>query len=439
MTVPIETLDEFRYAKIKYGQSLASSDEMHVLFVHQNFPAQFGQIASHLVHKHGWQCTFASKFGGEANGIGRVLYEPRGGARAETNFCSRTFENQVWNSTGLFEALRARPDIKPDLIVGHTGMVSTLYLRELYDVPIINYFEFFYHTQDSDIDFRSDLPACDVSTMLRARTRNAMLLLDLENCDAGYSPTAFQQSQLPEAFRPKVRTIFDGIDEGFWKPQKQTSRRVGNVEVPADHRVITYVSRGMESMRGFDVFMRVADRVCQQRSDVTVLVIGEDRIAYGGDSRFTGGKTFKEWFLANHPMDLSRIQFVGRLSPSELVNAFSISDAHLYLTVPFTLSWSLFNALSCGCLAIGSDTAPVRELIDDGVNGFLVDFFDVDGWVQRVLQVLDDPEAYTAVREAARETILEKYTLSNCLDQMLELYQHVGVGTGNDPEASKPL
>ena len=403
---------------------------MHVLFVHQNFPAQFGQIANHLVRKHGWQCTFASQHGGDIDGIGRVLYEPRSGARAETNFCSRTFENQVWHSRALFDALRVRPDIKPDLIVGHSGMVSTLYLRELYDVPIINYFEFFYRTRNSDIDFRSDLPASDPPTLMRAQTRNAMLLLDMENCDAGYAPTQFQQSQLPKEFRPKVRTIFDGIDTKFWQPIDQPRRRVGEIDIPPDHRVLTYVSRGMESMRGFDIFMRIADQVCRKRQNVTVLVIGEDRIAYGGDARFTEGKTFKEWFLGQNQFDLSRIHFVGRVRPSELVNVFSLSDAHLYLTVPFTLSWSLFNAMSCGALAIGSDTAPVRELIDDGKNGLLIDFFAVDEWVEQVLQVFDDPAAFDPLREAARQTILDSYTLPKCLDKMLELYREVGVGNG---------
>ncbi|QDV84862.1 glycosyltransferase [Planctomycetes bacterium TBK1r] len=408
---------------------------MHVLFVHQNFPAQFGQIANHLVQNHGWQCTFASRHEGEIEGIGRVRYEPCGGARAETNFCSRSFENQIWHSTALFDALRSRPDVQPDLIVGHSGMVSTLYLRELYDVPILNYFEFFYRTHDSDIDFRVDLPPCDTATLLRARTRNALLLLDLENCDAGYAPTAFQQSQLPAEFRPKIRTIFDGIDTDFWKPIEQPNRRVAGIDIPSDHRVLTYVSRGMESMRGFDIFMQIADRVCRQRQDVSVLVVGEDRIAYGGDARFTEGKTFKEWFLNKHAIDLSRIHFVGRVRPSELVNVFSLSDVHLYLTVPFTLSWSLFNAMSCGALAIGSDTAPVRELIEDGTNGLLVDFFQIDQWVERVLQALDDPAAFDSLRTSARQTILDSYTLPKCLDKMLTLYRELGVGVDADSSA----
>ncbi len=402
---------------------------MHVLFTHQNFPAQFGQIARYLVHNHGWKCTCASFTGGDAPGIDRVRYEPTGGARAETNFCSRTFENQVWHSTALFNALRNRPDIKPDLIVGHTGLVSTLYLRELYnDVPIINYFEYFYHTHDSDMDFRSDLPSLEVPSLLRARTRNAMLLLDLDNCDAGYSPTEFQRSTLPDEYQGKVRTIFDGIDIDFWKRSGHPSRRVGDIQIPDNHQVITYVSRGMESMRGFDVFLKAANQICRQRPDVTVLIVGEDRIAYGGDARFTKGMTFKEWTLHQTDYDLSRIHFLGPIRPAELVNVFSLSDVHAYLTVPFTLSWSLFNALACEAIVVASDTAPVRELIQAGENGLLVDFFEIESWVSQITAILDRPDDYQSLRGSGRQTIVESYSLPHCLAKMLELYREVGVG-----------
>jgi len=181
----------------------------------------------------------------------------------------------------------------------------------------------------------------------------------------------------------------------------------------------------MESMRGFDVFLQVADRVCALRSDVTVLVIGEDRIAYGGDVRFTQGKTFKQWTLDQRPADRSRIHFVGRLPPRQLVSALSLSDAHVYWTVPFTLSWSLFNAMSCHAMVLGSDTAPVRELISDGQDGMLVDFFDVDAWVDRILMVLNDPAATIPFRQAARQKIVDNYSLSKSLKAMLELYDHV--------------
>jgi len=397
---------------------------MHVLFVHQNFPAQFGHIARHLTENHGFRCTFVSeKPSGVSAGIEKIQYSARSGATAQTHFCSRTFENQIWHSHAVFEALRARPDIQPDLIVGHSGFASTLYLRELYDKPIINYFEFFYHTRGSDMDFRTDLPPCSMMDNLRARTRNAMLLLDLHNCDAGYAPTNYQREQLPHPFQYKLSTIFDGIDTNLWQRYPNPPRTVAGWTLPADMRVVTYVSRGMESMRGFDIFMRFAKRLCERRSDVLCVVVGEDRVAYGGDSRFTGQKTFKQWVLEQDQYDLSRILFTGRIPTPDLAQLLSLTDLHVYLTVPFVLSWSLMNALACGAVVLASDTPPVREMIEHQRNGLLVDFFDVDGLVESACQVLDDPKSFRHLGEAGIEMIHSQYSLELCLDKMLELYE----------------
>jgi glycosyltransferase involved in cell wall biosynthesis len=404
---------------------------MHILFVHQNFPAQFGHIARYLVERHGLRCSFAcEKPDGIVAGIERIQYRPSSGATERTHFCARTFENQIWHSHALFEALRQRPDLRPDLVVGHSGFVSTLFLRELYDCPVINYFEYFYRTRGSDFDFRHDLPPCEPLHALRARARNAMLLLDLENCNEGYTPTRWQLEQLPARYQEKLRPIFDGIDTSFWRPQESPERRVANWILPVDKRIVTYVSRGLESMRGFDIFMRMAKRIVDQRDDVVFLVVGADRVAYGGDTRWTGGLSFKQWVLSQDQYDLSRIWFTGLIPTPELCRLFSLTDVHVYLTVPFVLSWSLMNALACGATVVASDTAPVREMVRDGENGLLFDFFDVDRLVALVNQILDDPAAYRHLGQAGMAMIDEHYSLERCLPQLLELYQRVAACAG---------
>lgn len=403
---------------------------MHVLFIHQNFPAQFGHIASYLARTRGFRCTFVSeKPAGIAAGIERIQYRIRGGATAQTHYCSRTFENTVWHSHAIFEALKARPDIRPDLVVAHSGFSTSVFLRELYDCPIINYFEYFYRTRQSDMDFRPDFP-CSELARLRAHTRNAALLLDLENCDAGYSPTRWQRDRLPGIFHDKVRVIFDGIDTTVWQRTAGAARLLAGERLPDGTRLVTYVSRGMESMRGFDVFMRIAKRLCDERSDVVVAVVGEDRVCYGGDENFTGGKSFKQWVLDQDDYDLSRIRFLGRLPPHDLARLLSISDLHVYLTVPFVLSWSLMNALACGAVVLASNTAPVCEMITPGENGLLADFFDVDAFVRTARDVLDDPAAYRRLGDAGARMIRDRYSLDLCLPQMLELYEQVTQSRG---------
>lgn len=396
---------------------------MHVLFVHQNFPAQFGHIASYLVKTKGFRCTFVSQQPpGHADGIERIQYHLQGGATQQTHYCSRTFENSIWHSHAIYEALRARPDIRPDLIVAHSGFLSTVFLRELYPCPVVSYFEYFYRTTGSDMDFRPDFPYPEINR-LRARARNATLLLDLEDCDVGYSPTRWQRERLPRLFHDKVRVIFDGIDTRLWCPRPGFPRRIGHWELPPGMKIVTYVSRGMESLRGFDIFMKMAKRLCDRRSDVAFVIVGQDRICYGGDKDAIGNQTFKEYVLSQDRYDLSRFHFTGLIPSPKLAELFAVSDLHVYLTVPFVLSWSMMNALACGTTVLASDTAPVREMIRHGENGLLSDFFDIDRLAEEANRVLDAPGDFKHLGQAGAAMIRAQYSLDVCLPQMLALYE----------------
>jgi glycosyltransferase involved in cell wall biosynthesis len=396
---------------------------MHVLFVHQSFPAQFGHVASYLSKMAGFRCTFVTQQPVSAcDGVEVIGYQTKGGATTQTHYCSATFENAIWHAHAVYEALRARPDIKPDLIVGHSGFLTTIFLRELYPCPIVNYFEYFYRTTGSDMDFRPDLPYPEINR-LRARARNGPLLLDLENCDRGYCPTQWQRSRIPQLFHDKVRVIFDGIDTRFWQPLEGVSLSIGTRTIPPGTRLVTYVARGMESIRGFDIFMKMAKVLYSRRSDVLFVVVGLDRVCYGGDQEFTGGKSFKQWVLEQDQYDLSRFAFVGLVPPDQLVRLLSVTDLHVYLTVPFILSWSLMDALACGATVLASNTSPVREMIEHGNNGLLVDFFDVEGMADLAGKVLDAPREFKHLGRAGIEMIRSRYSLDVCLPQMLALYQ----------------
>ena len=411
---------------------------MRVLYVHQNFPAQFGHIASHLANELKWECSFVSETpAGVVGGVRKIQYKTSGGATQQNHFCSRTFENTIWHCDGVYGAMKKMADYKPDLIVGHSGFGSTLFLRELYpDVPCINLFEYYYrpHGADSDMDFRRDLGwKLEDHKFLRARARNAMILLDLQNCDAAYAPTQFQRSRFPGEYLPKIETIFDGVDRQVYHGFNQTLRpavaerklrTLCGVSIPAGTRVVTYVSRGFESMRGFDIFIKVANRIAKEFADVIFLVVGTERMAYGGDSAYIGeAKNFKEWVLAREPVDADRVKFVGQVPPLELAKLLAATDLHIYLTVPFVLSWSMVNAMSCGAVVLGSATAPVKEMIRDGENGLLADFFDVEEFANKAIGVLKDPDGYRHLGRAAEQMVEEQLSMKVIVPKMLELYE----------------
>jgi glycosyltransferase involved in cell wall biosynthesis len=404
---------------------------MHVLFVHQNFPAQFGHLARALVRDHGHQCTFVTRRPeGIVDGVRLVHYDPKGGATRRTHYCARTFENAVAHSHGVYEACRAHAEFQPDLIVGHSGFGSTLFLRELFNCPIINYFEYYYRAHGSDLDFRPEFSPRQLD-VLRARCRNAMLLLDLENCQAGYVPTHWQKRLLPARYAEKIEVIFDGVDTEIWHRQEDLPRRVGSRPVGPQTQIVTYVARGLESMRGFDIFMKVARRIYLELPDVLFVVVGEDRICYGGDQKYISGKSFRDHVLRQEDYNLSKFVFTGRVPPRQLAQILSLSDLHIYLTVPFALSWSLFDALACGCTVVASNVEPVKEVITHEQTGLLADFYDVEGLTGLALRVLRDPPGHRPLAEAAMTMIGQEYSLAKCLPEMLALYERVLKGTAD--------
>jgi glycosyltransferase involved in cell wall biosynthesis len=411
---------------------------MHILFVHKNFPAQFGHIATQLIEREGFRCTFVCELpDADLNGIQRIQYKIAGGARHENHFASRSFENSIWHTDAVLQTLKKRPDIRPDLIVGHSGFGSTLFLPELYDCPIINYFEFYYHQRDSDLDFRHEFPVRE-ATSCRARARNAMLLLDLQNCAAGYCPTEWQKSLFPPEYQPKLRVIFDGVDVNLWG-NKLVDRgqpfRMGDRQIGPETKVVTYVSRGFEAMRGFDIFMRIAKRVYSRRDDVVFVCVGSDRTCYGGELTFIKEKTYREHVLAQDDYDLNRFIFTGMLPPTDLAQLLNRSDLHIYLTVPFVLSWSMVNAMSCGCIVLASDVGPVREMIQHGKTGLLAEFYDVERFTEIALDALEHPERYESIRQAARRQIEQEYGLEVVYPRLRAFFQEIA---SREPAANLP-
>jgi glycosyltransferase involved in cell wall biosynthesis len=222
--------------------------------------------------------------------------------------------------------------------------------------------------------------------------------------------------------------IFDGIDMSLFHRHPNIPRQVGERIIPPSTRVVTDVSQGFESMRGFDLFMRAAKLIARRHPDVLFVVFGSDRIYYGGDERHIRHKSFREHVLAQDVYDSSKFVFTGTVPPGTLVDLLSLSDLHIYPTVPFVLSWSLINALACGSTVLASDTAPVREVITDGENGLLVDFFDVEGLA---VEVLRDPLAFRHLGRRGVQLVHEHYALDVTLPRHIALFERAMGGPVN--------
>ncbi|MBO6827343.1 MAG: glycosyltransferase, partial [Sneathiella sp.] len=261
----------------------------------------------------------------------------------------------------------------------------------------------------------------------RIRTKNMPVLMDLAHCDWGQVPTYFQASQFPDVFQNKLSVLHDGVDTDFFKPNPKAEKVFGNVDLTHAEEILTYATRGMEPYRGFPEFMRAAHILMQQRPNLHVVVVGQDRVAYG--KKLSEGDSWRKRLLKELNFDESRLHFTGLLPYPDYVKVLQASTVQAYLTVPFVLSWSLIETLSCGALLVASDTAPVREVVKDGENGFLADFFDHEAFAEKTAYVLDHKDELQQVRDAARQTVLDNYSHKKLLKRQLQLIRDVAAGT----------
>jgi glycosyltransferase involved in cell wall biosynthesis len=138
-----------------------------------------------------------------------------------------------------------------------------------------------------------------------------------------------------------------------------------------------------------------------RRPEGRVAIIGGDEISYGG--RLPGGQTFRQKLTEElgERVDFSRVHFLGRVPYTDLVNLLRLARALVYLTTPFVVSWSLLEAMTLEKTIIAADVAQVRQYMEDGRTGFLVDFFSPADIAARIADALDHPEGFRAIGQAA--------------------------------------
>lgn len=403
---------------------------MKIVFMHQNIPGQYKHLARLFGADPKNEVYFVSKPKAvDIPGVNKVTYKLHRDPQKTTHHYIAPLENAVLFGQAAARALLElkKKGFTPDVICAHPGWGEALYVKDVYpDVPLLNYFEFYYRASGSDVGFDPEIKI-ELNDYCRIRTKNTNNLLSLESCDAGVSPTRWQRKQFPKEYLYKISLIHDGIDTEIAVPDKNAVLQLPNGKVlKKGDEVVTYVARNLEPYRGFPIFMRAIPEICRMRPNAQIVIVGGDGVSYG--RKLPKNETYRAKMLAEVKVDPARVHFVGYLPYDKFLKVLQISSAHIYLTYPFVLSWSMLESMSAGCLVIGSDTPPVTEVIADGKNGLLVDFFSSKQIAERINEVLSHKDQMAHIRRAARETILERYELNNCLKKHIKLIRTLAGG-----------
>lgn len=394
---------------------------MRILFIHQNLPGQFRGLIPALARTPGVDLLGIREQAPHAaadlgNMCPVIFYKRPQGAGKDTHHYLKSLEAATRRGQSIARiclGLRKKGWV-PDVVLGHPGWGELLFVKDVFpESRVIGHFEYFYHMHGADVGFDPEFPA-KLDDAFRLRLRNSTLLHSLLACDQGVTPTRWQHSLLPAELRDKVVLIHEGIDTTRVCPDADATfdlpdgRRLGSTD-----SVLTYVSRNLEPYRGFHVFMRALPELLRRLPDLRVCIVGGDEVSYGAEPA-APFKSWREMLMSElgDRFDLSRVYFLGRIPYEAYLRLLQVSTVHLYLTYPFVLSWSMMEAMAAGCVVLGSNTPPVAEMIRDGENGFLFDFFDQGRLVERAADLIARRDEFDVVRQAARRKIMDNYELS---------------------------
>ncbi|WP_370571482.1 glycosyltransferase [Phaeobacter sp. SYSU ZJ3003] len=250
--------------------------------------------------------------------------------------------------------------------------------------------------------------------------RNTVPNVSLGSVELGHVPMRWQHDLFPKHFHDKMYVCHDGIRCDILGPDPDVSVRLGRLEkaLTREDEFITYIARNMERARGFHIMMRALPRILEEHPKARVIMVGGNETSYGVESKHPKGLRGEMEEELGNQVDWSRVYFVGRVPYPDLCKIMQLARCHIYLTMPFVLSWSLLESMAMGATIDTSDVAPVREAVTHGETGMLMGFFDHDALAAQVVDVLQRPDDYAHLGPNARAHVVENYDFkTRCLPE----------------------
>ena len=405
----------------------ATLGPMKILFVHQNYPGQYRESLPRLAATGQHKIIFLTQRTGLAQPHDHMIavYRPDHVPAKDAYPYTQWFEKCCGNGIGVAKACGQlkRQGFDPDLVVGHIGWGELTFVKEIWPhVPVVGYFEYYFIAEGGCLNFDPEYPEqANLPALLRAR--NAMNYLSYMAVDSGYTATQWQKETYPPLFHDKIEVFHEGVRADLLHPDHDSPlafTHKGHPPFGREDELVTFIARNLEPIRGVHSFLRALPLLQEARPKARVAIVGGDETSYG--ARLPDGDSFRARLVSElgDRVNWDRVDFLGRVPYPVLINLLKLSRCHVYLTVPFVVSWSLLEAMALEKTVVASDVAPVRAFIDHERTGLLVDFLSPEKIAQAIDDVLSDKDGRRDLGIAARRHILANYDFASvCYGQFI--------------------
>ena len=398
---------------------------MNLLFVHKNFPGQFGALAEYLSKRQGNRIVFLTQAESASDsdipGVKVVRYRVKSSSSQDVNPYLKDMHMALSNARAVSKALDQMREsgFVPDVVVSHCGFGFGLFVKAVLPaVRLITFTEWWFRPETA----LALMQRVSVDAQLCLDGRNLPQLQEMLKSDVIICPTEWQKQQFPEFIRSRIQVQFEGVNCSIFRPQKVAEPFVvsgQDTDQPLlfnqDQLLLTYGTRGMEPLRGFPEFMRAAAVAQQHFPQLQVVVFGRDRCAYSYRSHHASG-SWKDAMLdeLENELDLSRLHFPGLISYQQLSQLLCRSDLHCFFTRPYVVSWGVFNAAACGARLLVNAFEGMDEVFDEPPER-VVDLEDQVAINQAVLEALQERVDSSGDVRPRRSRLRQGLNLRTCL------------------------
>jgi len=418
---------------------------MNILFIHNNFPGQYKHLVNALVRDKQHNVAFVTTQADvEIAGVRKFLVDIKSindKGREDIHRYLRKYQTLIYRSEIFYRAFRfvQEKGFYPDVIALHPGWGVGLFVRDAFpNTPILTYQEYFRLPHIEALEtFPPQLRDPEASKYWRIHMSRS--LNHLVWTDWSITPMYWQRNSFPDVFHPRISVLHEGIDTNALshdavplKPLKFSN----GISLNPDDEIVTYATRNQEPVRGFPTVIKAIQLIQKQRPHCHFILLGGSGSGYSSYVP-PDGKTWQEYMFDEVKVDRSKIHTPGYIDYKAYLGVLRASKVHIYLTTGFVLSWSFLEAMSLGCLIVGSKTPPVQEVMQNGKNGLLVDFNDHEALADNVIQALEKQKEMQELRIQARQTIIQGYALKDILPLQLDLLKDLARGDIPPPTASR--
>lgn len=207
----------------------------------------------------------------------------------------------------------------------------------------------------------------------------------------------------------KINTIYNGIEE----PRVE---EFSKLKSESDGRLRICIVGVIQYQKGQDILIKAVEDLCKKEIFVSASIVGK-----------TGEEDFYQKLqahaqLVNTP---SEIKFVGELNHSDTLQYISNQDIVVCLSrYRETLPTTLIEAMALQKPVIGNGIGGIPELIENGVNGYLIEENNIEQLEEAIIK-LSDPSFRADVGNNGYDIFKEKFSIDRFVDQFSQLIDSV--------------